>query len=714
MPTSLIGVARPSRIELDNDDDTVGLWIAPRATSTAAAAVSAVAAISAFRTDTATVISTINARATVAVRPAAAEYRPEDFGAQGDDTADDTVAFQAMATTIQALPAGCAVVTLTAGKVYRVGRQTLAGNTTSNGSYLPAPIVKLTGMQCLIINGNGATLKYNDGLRIGTFDPVTGALYGTVDVAIASTGPNQKYVAQLGSIIEVYSTDSVTIRDLTVEGNDTAAIKGGGIGNAGTTDYSGSSYGILLYWVTSVAAENCRIHHVPVDGLIIEGNSTTSNTSGYRVILTACEFTYCGRNNLTLGGTANVAINGCSFNHGGRGAFYTGPGSGIDFETYYPVMGRSAIVSSCEFVNNRSRCYSNSAGWSNITFSRCIFRTDGALGIVGAVSGSNVTHEDCSMYGLLDYYGEDAYDPDGLLKPDTGTTFRRCRFEDLDYVQPVVLLDNAGIPTLQVEAVQRYGASTTATTVTILNSGTPSRWRIQISYGGVLVRDIDNLNTVKGALSTLNGDSIASQYVVFADLGSPSTNPTVDPAPITGVTLPVTILDRSLIALVANPGDNTVFEECTFIPHKVLAFNMGDLTVTHPVTLRRCTIVTYNSSIADKGSQSTLRNVILDDVKWIEPPGLTPPVNGWYIGPLTGTVIGPGGVTVGPNIRWAAWNGRTGIIRNPQTPQMWGPFIPSVAYSQGDLVTNSGHLYAAITNFTATGSFVGTDWTQLI
>jgi hypothetical protein len=710
MLNSLIGVARPSRVSLDYGDDTIGLWIVSRATSMSASTVMAGTTISAFRTDIAAVSAVITAGAAVAVRPAPADFSPEDYGAAGDGAADDTVAFAAMAAAINALPGGRAAITLGAGKTYRVGQQTLAGNTTSNGSWLPAPILKLLDMSTLIINGNGAVIKVNDGLRAGTFDPITGAPTGTVDVAIASTAGNQKYVAGPGHVIELYNVDTVAIRDLTIDGNDAAMVKAGGIGNAGSADYSVPGSGVIVQRGDTLIVDNCNIHHCLLDGLEFYDNGTTLNTEGHRITISASNFSYAGRNAVFFGGSSNIHVHSSKFNHVGRGAFYTGPGSGIDFEAYYPYRARNTIVESCEFIDNRSRAYSAAEGFGKLTLKRCLFRTSGSLGIVYAARGPDVTHEDCTFYGLLNYYGSDTYDPDSVLKPDTGTQFWRCHFEDTDYIAPVAFLDHAGLPTVQAEAMQRYGASTATTVVTILNGTLASRWRIQIQYNGTLVEDFDNLNTVGGALGTLN----TSAYAVFTDLGSTSTNPTGQPTPIANVTLPVTVLDRSLGALVCNPTENVRFEDCTFIPHRLMAFNFSSSTLQRPTILRRCTVVVYNDSLADKGAQAVLRSAYLDGLTFTEPPGITPPTTGWYLSAFPTVTLGPGGVTVGPLIHWTAFNGRTGAIRNPQTPRMWGPFVPSVAYSQGDLVTNSSHLYAAVTNFTAGSGFVGTDWTQLI
>jgi hypothetical protein len=657
MTSLTVGVTRPVRPSIDSGDDTVSLWVVSRVSTGSASAVSAVATVTARRSDSGAVSSHRSITATVTAPQVISEYRPEYYGATGDGLTDDTTAFTAMAGAINAVGVS-AVVTLKPYAVYRVGRQTLAGNTTSGGSYLPASIFSITGLPGLIVNGNGATLKFNDGLRAGTFDPVTGAIYGTVNVAIASSG-NTQYVAAPGNVIEVYSTTRVVIRDLIVDGNDGAFVKGGGIGVAGTTDYSVAGTGILLQKVRRLALENVHTVHMPLDGVSFSDKSTTANADGNTVAIHGSSFDYAGRNGLWLGSCSNVHVTASKHNHAGRGSFTTAPSIGLDLEAYPPNNSRRAVFEACEFVDNTSRAYSMAAGWGHVLFKGCGFRASGTRGEFATPTGPWVSHEDCYISGFVNTLGTDANDSDSELKPLNGTAFRRCLFEDADYIQPVAFLDGAGIPTMQAEAKQSYGTQTGTVAITTSASTTANRWKCQVLYGGSVVETYDPLNTVAGALATLN----ASAYATFADLGSPSANPVGQPAPVSAVTLPVRILDRSNGGLVAKAYDNALFEDCTFIPHAVTAFNMSTNSgLVSPTTMRRCTVVVYNSIVADKANQSIIKQTYLDGLRFVEPPGLTPPVNAWYVGKDGTVTYSPDGVTVGPSIHWGAWNGPTGTI----------------------------------------------------
>jgi hypothetical protein len=614
-----------------DSDDTVGLWII--------AGVAATAPI--------------------------AEYRPEDYGASGDGVGDDTDAFAAIATAIN-LAGQPALVQLVPGAVYRVGRQTFPGIANGTGSYLPVAIFKIVNSPALTIMGDGATLKVNDGLKVGTFDPVTGAVYGTVDVAIPSSG-NGKYVAALGNVIEGYGIDRVAIRDLNIDGNDSALVKGGGIGVAGTTDYSVAGTGIFLQKVKNALIDNVHGHHLVLDGLSFSDKSTTINADGDSIVVRSSTFEYVGRNAFWPGSCSNLHVTGSKFNHAGRGAFRTAPSVGIDFEAYAPNVSRRALIESSELVDNASRGYSTAAGWGQIVFKVCTFRASGTRGEFATPTGPWVSHEDCTIYGVINTLGSDANDPDSTLKPLNGTAFRRCLIEDADFVQPVVFPDAFGVPTMQAESKQTYGAVTGTVAITTAASLTSNRWKCQVLYNGAVVETYDSLNTVAGALAVLN----ASNYAVFTDLGSSSPSPASQPAPATAITLPVRILDRSNGGLVAKAFDNAVFEDCTFIPHAVTAFNMStNSSLVSPMVIRRCTVVPYNPAVADKANQSLIKQSILDGLRFVEPPGLTPPANGWYIGKDATVMYTPNGVTVGPSIHWGAWNGPTGTIAR-KDPLAW-------------------------------------------
>lgn len=608
------------------------------------------------------------------------DFRPEEYATNpavcGNGVTDDTDAFTGLAAAITALgQSGSAVVTFRPGAVYRLGRQTLS-HLSTGGSWVPTPLFIVNNIRSLFINGNGAVVKFNDGLRTGLFDYNTGLSYGSTTASPADLVAVLPYVASASAMFKISNVTRIVIRDLEIDGNDAAFIKGGCYGLPGAPGYDIDNYGIWLRNCYNCLIEGVNCHNVPEDGVFYEVIASTRNSSDASLAIVNSSFTYAGRNNVTIGGAANVHITASRFNQAGNGAFTTSPMVGIDFETNDPPVASNALVTACEFVNNKSRQYA-ARGWRNLLFKRCVFRGStlgaGLSGTFATMASQGVHHEDCDIYGTLgNYLSSDPLDPDSALKPDNSTHFRRCRIEDADYIQPVVFLDQAGYPTLQAEAKQTYGASTAVTSVSFVVGPTTvggvttnaSRFRATIYSDGVQVEDFNNLNTVGNALATLN----SSKYVVFANCNSLSTNPTVDPAPISAVVLPVFRIDRSSGGLITGAGYNTLLEDCVIIAHSMLPFNMTGTDVTAPMVVRRSTIVSYYSGVADQQPQSTLRTTYLDDVKFVEPPTLVPPKTSWYINVDSSVKIGPGGVTVGPAIHWGAFNGPIGLILGSRDP----------------------------------------------
>ena len=97
-------------------------------------------------------------------------FTPENFGAAGDGVTNDTAAFAQMTAAVIASGGG---TVLLQKKTYVVGEHLAAP--TPIFSFPPAPIMEFDGCAGpLIILGNGARLRCADGLRFGTFDPLTG------------------------------------------------------------------------------------------------------------------------------------------------------------------------------------------------------------------------------------------------------------------------------------------------------------------------------------------------------------------------------------------------------------------------------------------------------------------------------------------------------------------------------------------------------------
>jgi len=287
-------------------------------------------------------------------------FTPEQFGAVGDGNTNDTQAFIDMTEAVNA--AGGGTVILRAA-TYIVGAH--VPDPASAYAYAPTTIMEFNGCtQPLAILGNGARLRCADGLRFGTFDPLTGAAtqhplpyYGTGELA-------SPYVA----MVSVKNCSSgVTIQDLELDGNLAGLIIGGPYGDVG---WQIPCYGLRLINNTNKEqVVRVHAHHHPVDGLIIDGAPGRQTWS----VIQEVNSEYNGRQACSIIGGQNYSFEDCKFNHSGKGGIASAPGAGLDIEAESSPV-RNLNFSACEFVNNNGAgMVADSGDSAGASFTKCRF-----------------------------------------------------------------------------------------------------------------------------------------------------------------------------------------------------------------------------------------------------------------------------------------------------------------------------------------------------
>lgn len=225
-----------------------------------------------------------------------------------------------------------------------VGSQYLTGSTGQGGSYKPSyeqrPWADASAKGWFSIHMTNAsielemsnwTLKINDGMRLGAFDPVTGSIAQDV---VAET-PDYSYMAYQGFLIKLYKAPNVVINGGTSDGNLASAVWGGKFGNTG--------YQIPCYnmWINQSAGARVYRHkylNSPVDGLYHQSTGSFSFLDIVpRTVIEDCYWDSCGRNCYSLTGGANIdiinpVITRSGNKAGGIGTHYTGPEAGINIE----------------------------------------------------------------------------------------------------------------------------------------------------------------------------------------------------------------------------------------------------------------------------------------------------------------------------------------------------------------------------------------------
>lgn len=329
---------------------------------------------------------------------------PEQFGARGDGVTNDTDAFVAMGIAITA--AGGAIVALKPRATYLVGKQRFLAGVPVAGdifgptrSYLPSRILWLQGLaKGLVILGNGAVLRAANGLRYGTFDPLTGRAtahpmpYMGTDVAYP-------YAAMIG-LHDV--TGPVVIERLELDGNSDRYEWGG---QRGDTGWQLPGNGMLIEQCPTVVIDRVTSHHHGMDGLQCEAGGTFT-------VLDSSFHHNCRLNGNLRAGGGFLAIN-CSFDHAAKGAHFSAPAGGFDLEAEYrdePIVAPRFV--NCRFRHNRYQGMAADSGdISRAVFDNCLFWS-------GAHGEAN---------------------PIYISKP--GFVFRRCTFGG-----PMIVLNSAVLP----------------------------------------------------------------------------------------------------------------------------------------------------------------------------------------------------------------------------------------------------------------------------
>ena len=254
-----------------------------------------------------------------------------------------------------------------------------------------------------IIDLRGCELKLSGGLKVGSFDPITGLPY---DQGFLET-PLFDYNANTGVIFKIRKAPNIKVLGGTINGNLGEAVWGGKFGNTG--------YQTLCYntWVNESLGVEFRDHtsiNSPVDGVYFQHTTEFTKLNIVKASkFIRCRFSDCGRNCFSLTGGRSIIFDSCIFNNSGRRASavsnnYSGPESCIDIEA------ESGFPSDVSFKN----CKLFNAGMqavytvsvpnrvSDIFFEDCFingFNKGGAVNNVGPTN--NVVFRNCDILGSV-------------------------------------------------------------------------------------------------------------------------------------------------------------------------------------------------------------------------------------------------------------------------------------------------------------------------
>jgi hypothetical protein len=317
----------------------------------------------------------------------------KDFGAIGDGVTNDTKAYQKAAAYLQA-NGGTLIIN---PGTYIVGKQRLSGSYSAGSSYFAEPILDIRdAKKSIIITGYGAILKAADGLKYGSFNPITGE-----KDSIRKAGNTSSYYASAYTFIAAIGCESVSIKGLTLDGNSGNLNIGPGFGPDGIQL---SALGIGLYGNKNALVVDCYIHHCALDGIIVAWPGLKDSDPIYSHTLINVTAEYNGRQGLSWVGGNDLAVTNCKFSSTGKALnkgvpVVSKPSAGIDIELENSIIKNGHFTNCYIYDNAGSGVISIAHDTYNINFRNCTFI--GTTNTAAYPESQNFSFDSCTFVGMV-------------------------------------------------------------------------------------------------------------------------------------------------------------------------------------------------------------------------------------------------------------------------------------------------------------------------
>lgn len=336
-----------------------------------------------------------------------------DFGAIGDGKTNSTEAFQKASVYLKA---NGGTLIIDAG-TYIVGKQKFAGSYGAGYSYSPEPVISITGAsKSITIIGKKAIIKAADGLKYGSFNPVTG-----LKDSLRKQGNVSDYYASAFSMINIINCSSITILGITIDGNSGKMIIGPGFGPAGIQL---AALGIGLYGNKKAKVADCYIHHCALDGIIVAWPELKDTDPIYPHIITNVRCEYNGRQGLSWVGGNNLTVINCKFSSTGKALnnnipVVSKPSAGIDIEIENSIIRNGKFLNCLIYNNAGPGVISIANDTYNIHLSKCTFI--GTTNSAAYPESQNFSFDSCTFVGMVQRIF-------GSAEKEKAVSFKDCLF----------------------------------------------------------------------------------------------------------------------------------------------------------------------------------------------------------------------------------------------------------------------------------------------
>ena len=333
--------------------------------------------------------------------PVEVKYKPQvkpvhikSFGAIGNGRFNCTQAFQKASAYLQQY-GGTLIID---PGVYIVGRQKFANNYFAAGSFFNEPILDIRNARYpVFILGYKATLKAADGLKYGSYNPLTGQ-----KDSIRKKGNTSDYYASAYTFINAIGCVSFSVKGLTLDGNSGKLAIGPSFGAEGIQL---SATGIVVFNNKKVDITDCYIHHCALDAIIVGWPGLKNTDPMYPHTITNVKAGYNGRQGLSWVGGNNLTVTNSSFSSTGKALnkgvpVVSKPSAGIDIEIENSIIKNGSFINCTVYDNAGPGLSTIGHDTYNINFKKVTFI--GTTNSAAYPKSQGLSFDSCTFAGKVE------------------------------------------------------------------------------------------------------------------------------------------------------------------------------------------------------------------------------------------------------------------------------------------------------------------------